>query len=87
MIVDYGQLALSEYERFNQNFGSKEVTQLSQSMQSLMDAQINMNVQMLQSMANMHAESNDKLLEAVNRPRNRTVLRDAEGKISGVKDE
>lgn len=83
----YDLAAEQEYARFQANFGAESLHEPLQNLQNMLAQQMSATASMLNAISAAHSENSDKVLEAINRPRNRTVIRDAEGKISGVRDE
>lgn len=83
----YDIAAEQEYARFQENFGTDNLQSISTNLQSMLEQQMAATAEMLNNLSVVHTNNSSVLLEAISKPRNRTVTRDAEGKISGVRDE
>lgn len=87
--MNYALVAEQEFEKYQQNYGKASLTTIAEnallnSMQNMMQAQLDANMYLAKHLTDLHAENSNKVMAELQRPRNKTILRDSEGKISGV---
>lgn len=85
--MNYEAAAQQAYARFQENYASDSPQKVVTAVEAMLEQQMRQTAELLAHAVNVSTSGSAQVLEAINRPRNRTVIRDAEGKISGVRDE
>jgi hypothetical protein len=85
-MISYEQLVVTEYMRYNENFGSVAISQLEQPIKSLVDMHSQSNEAIVRQIDSL-AKTVQGMQEAVNKPRIKTPVRDENGLITHVLEE